>query len=286
MQEICNQLSLGVNADEIDVGYDPFSDKLETLGDTYKLIGYAYIYLEVIYHLLVLDEDLIPIIDDKGTRKGSLKMAVTPEIPGLSLAEVDNLKDLAGKKLNLGIMISEAIDIPDTFSTNVFCKYRLDMCSEEEFSTEKCDETTTNPRFRYNKTHNIDITSEIAGQFLNHALAIGVYGDITSEMKQREMNKLKDNVNKAIIKPGVALKPGMSHMNYDEFEEEEKDVYQEVPNDYQRVTTNGATTLKEALEQREKEIQALRAELEKANRGGNNNEVQTVKRGSCACLIF
>mmetsp|Transcript_18371 Transcript_18371/g.18347 ORF Transcript_18371/g.18347 Transcript_18371/m.18347 type:complete len:726 (+) Transcript_18371:426-2603(+) len=297
MQEICNQLSLGAEPSEIDIGYDPFSDKLDSLGDTYRLIGYAYVYLDVIYHLLSLDEDFIPIIDDRGSRRGSLKVAVEPGLEGASTSDFDNLKELAGKQLNLTISISEAVDVPDAFSTGIFCKYRLDMVSEEEFSTEKCMETTTNPHFNYLKTHNIDLTTEIAEKFLNHALAIAVHGDITQEMKQRELNKLKANVNKAIVKTGINLNPGMANLDIEE--ELGADLFNpKSPQELSKMVSSPgkSSALEDELMRKEEEIRILKAELAKRSGGEviivNQADsppvvkVQTVKRGSCACLIF
>jgi len=53
---------------EIQVGYDPFSDDVDAVADTRKKIGTTYIYLDSIYYLMDIDEDLIVIIDDAGQR--------------------------------------------------------------------------------------------------------------------------------------------------------------------------------------------------------------------------
>ena len=54
-------------------------------------------YLDSIYHLLSVDEDKIPIIDDRGARKGQLTIALTPSFNGLELEDYDNLRELISK---------------------------------------------------------------------------------------------------------------------------------------------------------------------------------------------
>ncbi|CAG9327700.1 unnamed protein product [Blepharisma stoltei] len=298
MQEISNQLEYGGDINDVDIGYDPFFDKVDSLGDTYKLIGNSYIYLDSIYYLITVDEDKVPIIDDRGSKKGMLKVAITPKIDGIVMEEFDNLKEILGKNLNLKVAIGEATDIPENFSTNCYCKYKFAVVSEEEYMTQKCMQTTVNPKFNYIRDHNIEITPEVADDFLHHALAISVYGDITEETKQRELNKLRE-------KYGQASNPVKS-ARIKEFEEEPEILENDHPG-YSEIYNNSKTivpsenpeALKTALEQKELQIQKLKAEnikreqeyairlreLEEREKKASN-QVPVAKRGSCACLIF
>ena len=46
---------MGVNYSEIDIGYDPFIDDAKSLRSNKQLLGLAYVYLDVIYHMLYID---------------------------------------------------------------------------------------------------------------------------------------------------------------------------------------------------------------------------------------
>ena len=291
MQEICNQLSMGASPEDIDVGYDPFADKIENIEETYQLIGHSYIYLDVVYYLMGVDEDYIPIIDDRGSKKGSLRVALKTEVKGMNLEDYDNLKELLNKNLDITLKIVEAVDIPENYSTNMYCAYNLTMCSQEEFTTEKCMETTTNPQFNYTKVHSVAVTPEVAEDFLNHALAISVFGDITQEKKQEEINKLKhaSTTNYAMAQANIKANMDLSDIE----EEEDQD-----NSPLRKSTTKGVTELKSKLEQKEELIQKLKAEQlqkeEEYNRKMREIEekekklqnVAVAKRGSCACIIF
>lgn len=97
MQDICNQISDGVNPAAIDLGYDPFSDNVNQLEDTSQLIGHAYIYLDVMYYLLKIEEDMVPILDDRGARQGSLRVVVKPSVNVPEFDDLENLKEVLGK---------------------------------------------------------------------------------------------------------------------------------------------------------------------------------------------
>ena len=206
MQEICNQLEYGVGIDDIDLDYDPFSDQIENLDHSYRLIGHAYMYLETAYYLAPIEDDMMAIINDQGGIKGTLNVSLSLLSDNLVLDEYENLKDLLGKELNISIKINQALQIPENFSTNVFCQYTMAGCNNETFKTEMVSYTTS-PEFNYSKTHKVQITTDLSDEFLNRALIISVYGDITKERKEKELQKIQEIVNKSItINPGIKLR--------------------------------------------------------------------------------
>jgi hypothetical protein len=191
MQEICNQLDLGGDLNEIDLDYDPFTDNVESLSDTYHLIGQAYFYTDTVFHLQPIEDDTMAIIDDHGNNQGALKVSVLISVEGLDLETFDTLKDLLGKELSMNIKIYEAIGIPENFSSKTFCAYTLNALQGEEFKTPMVDETTTNPKFNYSAMHKLPINLEMADDLLNRALTISIYGDMSAAKKEREMSKIK-----------------------------------------------------------------------------------------------
>ena len=191
MQEICNQLDLGGDPNDIDLDYDPFTDNAESLSNTYHLIGQSYCYTDTVYHLQPIEEDTMAIIDDHGNNQGALKVSVLIGVEGLDLEAFDSLRDLLGKELSLNIKIHEAVGIPENFSTKTFCSYNLPALQADEFKTPMVEETDTNPKFNYSVMHKIPINLELADDMLNRALTISVYGDMSSSKKEREMGKLK-----------------------------------------------------------------------------------------------
>jgi hypothetical protein len=134
-----------------ELGYDPFYDSIGEIEGILasNIIGYAYIYLDTIYYLMNIEEDFIPIIDDKGAKKGALKLSIMSEIPGVDLEEHDNLKDIIGKDLAIEISIKEAIDIPEKFANGTYCTYELPFLGEVPYETNKVDDFNTNPIFSY-----------------------------------------------------------------------------------------------------------------------------------------
>jgi len=182
---------LGGDPNDIDLEYDPFTENVENLTNTYHLIGHAYCYTDTVYHLQPLEEDTMAIIDDHGTNQGALKVSLLISIEGLDLESFDTLKDLLGKELSLNIKVHEAIGIPENFSSKTFCSYSLAGLNNEEFKTPVFEETTTNPKFNYSVVHKLPISREVADDFLNRALTVSVYGDMSTVKKEREMGKLK-----------------------------------------------------------------------------------------------
>lgn len=197
MQEICNQIELGSELEDVVGDYDPFMENVDSISKAFHLIGHSYLYLDTLYYLASLEEDTMAIINDHGNNKGALKVSIVPTIDGIDLEEYETLKELIGRELSFCIKINEAIGIPENYSTNVFCKYHLSAKNNEEFKTSEIKETTTNPKFNYSQTHKLPITAELNEEFLNKALTISVFGDITEAKKVRELEKLKESINKS-----------------------------------------------------------------------------------------
>lgn len=206
MQEIFNQIEFGGDPDDLDIENDPFTDNVESLTQTYHLIGQAYCYMDTIYYLTPLEEDPMAIIDDHGSNKGALKVAIDFAVDGIDSEQFESLKDLIGKDLVLTVKIPEAAGIPENFSSKTFCSYMLAALNNEEFKTDVIEETTTNPKFNYVKSHKILIDAGIADDFLNRALIISVYGDMSASKKEREMSKLKETANKSAINKTTTIK--------------------------------------------------------------------------------
>jgi kinesin family member 13 len=199
MQEMCNQLEFGEDPEEA-VENDPFSDNVDSLTIAPHLIGQAYCYTDTVFHLESLEEDELAIIDEHGTKRGTLKLSLLLGMDGVQLDEFDNLKELLDKELSITLNIVEAKGIPENFATKVYCTYAISPVSNEEFRTSEVEETTTNPKFNYKRTHKIFIDPVVADEFLNRALTFSVFGDMSAEKKEREMAKLKQSTDKSMTK--------------------------------------------------------------------------------------
>ena len=301
MQEICNQLEFGGDQNDIGLEYDPFSDNLDDFAHTYHLIGQAYCYMDTVYYLSPLDEDVMAIIDDHGANKGSLKVTVIPKIEGVDMEEFDSLKDLFGKDLTIDIKIFEAAGIPEKFSTKVFCKYTISAISNEEFKTDIADETTTNPKLNYTKSHKMTITPEIADDFLNRAISISVYGDMSQSKKDTEMNKIQSTVKKSVIVKSSVK----GHFNNSREIENITPINalnnDDISNSGLSIIYPGDNTnvdyLRNELENKEQQLQKMKAEQLKKEIEYNRRikeieerecKLKNVepKRGSSCCIIF
>jgi hypothetical protein len=324
MQEIFNQLGYGIDPSEIDIGYDPFGDNVEESMNTVQVIGHCYIYLDIIYYLMKLDEDMFPIIDDRGQSKGSLKIEIVPSIEPFNLEEYDNMKDIEGKELDLHVRIIEAIDIPEHLSTGVHCEYKL-LDGDGPFKTEKIADTSTNPKFLYSKHHKMTITTPLAEEFLKHALTFSVYGDITEEKRQKEIMKLQENIDKNLRPPNSTFKhtmsilPDISVAEMTPDQENRRFSVVQSDNKLRPALSNAFDSRlidtpmsqfdfpldfdakKSEIEEREKMLQRLAAEQQRKEEELRKRmeeiearekmmkdkvEAPVVKRGSCACSIF
>lgn len=215
MQDICNQLELGANINDI-LDYDPFIENINSDTFSYHLIGHAYIYLENAYYLSPIEDDQIAIINDSGQIKGTLNVSLNPSLEGSILEEFESLKDLIGKELTLSITINSASGIPENYSTNIYCQYSMLALNNEVFKTEPIEGTNTSPVFNYFKVHKFFINSEVAEEFLNRALTVSVFGDITKEKKTREMKKFQNTIKNSSMMPGMVLD---YHLNDDDLED-------------------------------------------------------------------
>ena len=188
MREVCNQLAYGVDPEELNLSYDPFLDQIDQSQRTYQLIGNAYVFLEVLFYYMAIDEDLFPIIDDHGKHQGHLKLSITPSIENVN-DEPESLKDFTGRSLDLLLCIPQAQGIPSNYSTNVYCEYNL--LNSGSCRTLACLEKTTSPSFHYKLSHNFFVTPELTELIMSHTLVISVYGDISEDRKLRGIDMLK-----------------------------------------------------------------------------------------------
>lgn len=188
MREVCNQLTYGVDPEEIDLSYDPFLDQIDQSQRTYQLIGNAYVFLEVLFYYMSVDEDLFPIIDDHGKHQGHLKLSITPSIENVK-DDPESLRDFTGRSLDLLVCIPQAQGIPSNYSTNVYCEYNL--LNSGSCRTLACLDKTTSPSFHYKFSHNFFITPELIELIMSHTLVVSVYGDISEDRKLRGIDMLK-----------------------------------------------------------------------------------------------
>ena len=297
MQEMCNLLEFGGDQNDNGIDYDPFIDDLDNFTHADHLIGNAYCYLDTVYYLAPLEEDQMAIIDDHGANKGSLKVSLIPNIEGVNMEEFEHLKELLGKELILNVKIFEAAGIPENFSTKVFCKYAIAQLNNEEFRSKPIEDSTTNPKFDFFNTHKFIITPEIADDFLNRALTISVYGDISQVKKEREMKKLKDNVNSSVNKSvtsKLSLKNKEADSNLSNFMNSE-DPAPSMP----IIFSGGANVeqLKYELDTKEQQLQKIKAEQLKREAEYNKRikeleereqklGIPSGSRGSSCCITF
>lgn len=313
MREICNQLSYGLKAEEIDLGYDPFTDEVDNFRQTHQLIGNAYVYLEVLFYVLGIEEDAFPIIDDHGKHQGSLRLSIEPSFEGLRLEDFDSLKEVIGNVLMLNIHIVQAIGIPDNLCNSVYCEY--DLLGAGMFRTFSSIDKTSSPLIEYKQSHSFSITQDLIDNIISHMLVISVYGDINEEKKQRGISRLQSHAKNRIY--GTASKTMRSYV-LTEIPEEMHSL-REIPHaslleDHSPENINysihketnslnqsvGAANyelkavihaqkeeilrLKEDFKKREKEL------VSKINQSITNNakvaKVENVKEKSCACLVF
>jgi hypothetical protein len=188
MREVCNQLAYGVNPEDIDLGYDPFYDQIDQSQRTYQLIGNAYVFLEVLFYYMTVDEDAFPIIDDHGQHQGFLKVSISPEVENLK-DEPESLRDLLSRSIDFHLSIKDAQGIPANYSTNVYCEYNL--LNSGVCRTLACLDQSTSPAFHYKMTHNFLISESLIDKILTNMLVISVFGDISEDRKMRGIDQLK-----------------------------------------------------------------------------------------------
>ena len=312
MQDICNQLEYGADLNDIGLEYDPFSDNIDSLSDSFHLIGHAYMYLETSYYLAPIEDDMMAIINDQGAIKGTLNIALTPNIEGVILEEYENLRELIGKELVIKININSASNLPQNYSTNVFCQYTLNAFNDEIYKTPILNETNTDPIFKYENAHKFIITNDISEEFLNRALIISVYGDITKERKEQELRKIKESSNMLSISiiPGMKLKEleyadeellgdiptinlfpnkgensSINISNADSLSKIDKNVKKEVSNKDKEIKKI-EEEFKKKEKEIEKEINNRLKEIEKREKQLNENPNAGPPRKSACCVTF
>jgi kinesin family member 13 len=203
MREIFNQLEFGIDPHSISLEYDPFTDLVDNLQQTYQLIGNSYVYLDTIFYVMSIDEDFIPIINNQGKNKGCLKLSIKLTVDK-KYEECDSLKEIIGQNLDLAVNIVQALDIPENLSTNIYCQYNL--LNSEIFRTPSCNEISTNPAIDYVHVHSFIVTEEIINMINSQALIISVYGDINQDKKLRGLSVLRDQANNRSIKTAGNIK--------------------------------------------------------------------------------
>jgi hypothetical protein len=293
MQEMCQQLSYGTDPNEIDVP-DPFTDPEGDIAGMkdFQLIGNCYVFLDSIYYMISIDKDFVPIIDERGSVRGALQIQVIPTIEGIDLQAYDNLTEVQGRTLELEVMIFKASDIPESISTNVHCTYRLPMVSEDQFVTTKVPQTTTAPEFNYTLKHKLVVTKTAAEELLSYALAIAVFGDITQERRQQELDKLKDQSKEHNLKTLIGS-PGFNDEAYDITPTTSGKIEEFTRRGTSKPLTDGqerrVIDQLEALEKekadwviKEQQMQRRVQELEELSK---HIEVTGKKGGSCGCII-
>ena len=305
MREICNQLSYGLEIQDIDLGYDPFNDQIDNSQSTHQLIGNCYVYLEILFYVLGVDEDLIPIIDDHGKNQGSLRLSISPLISG-QFEDYDSLREIIGRNIEIQLNIVEALGIPENLCNKVYCEYSL--VNTSPFRTDISQGNTTCPKFNYSHTHNFLITDDFIENIISHALTISVYGDITEEKRNQGISKLRDH---AIHN---SLKMIRSFINTDQNEElgsinelKPGSIYEEISPMHlnysihkEMISMNNsvsmvATDMRSIIRAQREEILRLRKQFKDTEKElieksisipKNIATVENVREKSCACLMF
>ena len=303
IREICNQINYGIEFEEIDLGYDPFVEKVDSFQHTHQLIGNCYVYLEIIFYCISIDEDLIPIIDDHGKHKGSLRLSISIEN---KLEDRESLKEIIGKSLSLKVCIAQAFGIPENLCTNVYCEYNI--LNSEPHRTLSSTENTTSPQIDYEHIHDFTITQELIENIINNALVISVYGDITAEKRKRGLSVIRDHANfRPIASPLREMRSynfgemaeALVSSNYremtgeDSFEPLNYSIHKEFVS--LNSTHQNTTDIKAIIKAQKQEILRLRAEISKReaesmekqkNFEKNAVPVETIREKSCACVLF
>lgn len=305
MREICNQINYGIEPEDVNIGYDPFGDHLDNSQPTHQLIGHCYVYLEVLFYLLPVDEDLIPIIDDHGKYKGTLRVSFTPNVPGKNINELDNLRDVMGHNLEVLIKIDQAVDIPENLATDVYCEYEL--LDTENSKTIPCPNFSTCPVIEYQKVHSFVITEEIIDKIIACSLNISVFGDITEEKRLRGLSRLRDHANTRLWTsgkgvPSFVMDEAGSTGEYNRpmsiYEERSPgpfnySIHKEIA-DMNMSASMNLTDLKAVIKAQRDEILRLRNEFTKKDREElrknsvekNVAPVENIREKSCACEVF
>ena len=117
-----------------------------------QLIGRSLIYLDPINHLLPI-KSKTPIIDYNGFSRGMLELTLTPRLPKVSEAEMQDKFDeletcdnLVGKGLNLILHMKGLKGIPAILSKEVNVKFRFFM-DQNYTSTDKSEGLSINPKY-------------------------------------------------------------------------------------------------------------------------------------------
>ena len=131
---------------------DPFFDP----PDDTQLLGKAAVYLSALYYLVDVEEN-VPIIDYKGKCNGELQMKVFFDIDLDALLEgvgdIDADADITlhmfvGRKLPLVVECKGARGLPANLCSQVFCKYRWWLETEERRS-EQAEGRHMNPQLNF-----------------------------------------------------------------------------------------------------------------------------------------
>lgn len=321
MREVCNQLSYGVNLEDINLGYDPFLDKLDQIQATYQLIGNAYIYLEVLFYVIGIDEDFFPILDDRGKHQGSLKSSISLDL-NRQADEPDSLKDLIGKQINLTLNIVQAVNIPENYSTNVYCEYNL--LNSGITRTLACLNVSTSPEINYKMSHTFVVTQELIDQIMTHMLIISVFGDISEDKKMRGISRLKSRAKaknetfkglrsfslldaeemisgyelkyNSLNNGGSFIDKSPCLLNYT-IHHELKSINQSINNHSlaNQTISMQEGDMKAVIKAQKEEIKRLKQEKQDREKElvsiinqakGQYQKVETVREKSCACLIY
>ncbi|KFH05223.1 putative Chromosome-associated kinesin KLP1 [Toxoplasma gondii VAND] len=151
---------------------DPFASD----PDSYQVLGQAYLYLDVLFNLLPVENEALPIFDFKGQKQGMLSISVDLDLlvdmeevakKGPQVADLDyydTVEDIKGKMLKVTVKVDSAHDLRENCCRRPEMNYKwIDGVSEVRCSTD--DMCNRNPEFHSVKEFDVMITDEVVNWF-------------------------------------------------------------------------------------------------------------------------
>ncbi|PFH37453.1 putative Chromosome-associated kinesin KLP1 [Besnoitia besnoiti] len=213
MRELYNQYMASVPGDfRLPEGPD---DPFASDPDSYQVLGQAYLYLDVLFNLLSVENEALPIFDFKGQRQGTLNLSIDLELlvdmeevaqkgPHVSdLDYYDTVEDIKGKMLKVTVKVDSAQDLRENCCRRPEVNYKwIDGVSEVRFATD--DLCNRNPTFSSVKEFDVMITDEVVSWFRG-VLVFEVAGMMTNKQNKEQASSSATGTAAAKLKEKEAL---------------------------------------------------------------------------------
>lgn len=248
-----------------------------------KLIGNVYIFCDSLSSLLETHQDSAPILNSKGETKGYLTYTLVPSAydekgDSINLNHYESVSGLINQTILVDFEIAAAKSLPDKYTNEVYCTYQWVDEAADNFSTEKCY-NTTNPKFKYHAKHDLFISNYISENLQYSILMVAVYGKLSD-------SHMEGIVNDFNARPHTqALLKEQSQNNNEPFYESKggKQDVMKIDEESDEETSPKKSGSQKDLERKMKELEQKLKKIQKENDKLKKNGGES--RSSC-CVIF